>query len=435
MNLLHANDQHGRYPDSWYAATATDLAPFPPLQGAQNADVCVIGAGFTGLSAALHLAQAGYDVAVIEAHRVGWGASGRNGGQVGSGQRADQRTLESMVGKSDARLLWDISEDAKALVKSLIDTHNIPAAWKPGIAHVTHRAKEVPDYHEEAEFMASNYGYDQIEPLDRAATRALVGSDKFEGGSIDRGGAHIHPLNYAIGLAKAAADAGAHIYEMSEVTGLTKADPANVSTDKGTVTASHVLLACNGYLGALEDDVAARVMPINNFIATTEPLSDDAATDLIREDVAVCDAKFVLNYWRRSADNRLVFGGGETYGYRFPNDIRALVKKPLVEIYPQMADVKLDYAWGGTLAITVNRMPCFRRVTGNILSASGYSGHGVAMATMGGKLMSDVIRGQAEKFDAMARVPTHEFPGGRALRSPTLFAAMTFFALRDRLGI
>lgn len=435
MNLLYANDRHGEYPDSWYAATATPLAPFPKLQGDQRADVCIIGAGYTGLSAALHLAEAGFDVAVVEAHRIGWGASGRNGGQVGSGQRLEQEALEAVVGKSEARLLWDMSQDAKALVKGLIAHHDMPAAWRDGIANVTHKARDVPAYHAGAEHLSKVYGYDQITLLDKAGVLDLVGSEMFHGGTLDRGAGHIHPLNYAIGLAKAASNAGARIFEMSEVTELVKGDPVKLSTGQGTVTANHVLLACNGYLGALNEKVASKVMPINNFIVATEPLSEEVALGLLRQDVAVADAKFVVNYWRRSADNRLIFGGGESYGYRFPKDIRSVVAPHLQQIYPQMKGVRLAYAWGGTLAITLSRMPCFQRVTGNILNASGYSGHGVALASIGGKLMAEVIQGQAERFDAMARVPSYAFPGGRALRSPLLAAAMTFYALRDRLGL
>ncbi|WP_444543229.1 NAD(P)/FAD-dependent oxidoreductase [Neptunicoccus cionae] len=435
MNLLHANDTAGTYPQSWYAATADTLPPFPTLEGDHSADVCVIGGGFTGLSAALHLAERGFRVTLLEAQRMGWGASGRNGGQVGSGQRRDQMELEKMVGRDDARHLWSLSQDAKALVKSLSETHGIDCAHKPGVAHVDWKAGDVADEHAYAEHLAKNYGYTKIKPLDRAAVCDLLGTDVYHGGTLDMGAAHIHPLNFALGLARAAQKAGVTLYEQSEVTGIQQGDPVTINTAKGKISASHLVIACNAYLGGLHEKTAARVMPINNFIVATEPLGQDGAEALIAQDVAIADSKFVVNYYRRSADHRLLFGGGETYSYRFPKDIRALVRKPMLEIYPQLKDVKLDYAWGGTLGITVNRMPYFGRIAPNILTASGYSGHGVALATLAGRITAAAIAGQAEDFDVMSRVPTIPFPGGRTLRYPSLVLAMSWYALRDRFGL
>lgn len=435
MNLLYANDKAGEYPNSWYAATATPLEPFPKLKGSQTADVCVIGGGFTGLSTALHLSERGYSVVLIEAHRVGWGASGRNGGQVGSGQRAEQDELEKTVGLGDAKHLWDLAEQAKALVKFLAEIHAIDCAHKPGVAHVDWHIKNVPHHHAYAEHLEKTYGYTQIQTLDRDQTCELLGTTAYHGGTLDWGAAHIHPLKFALGLARAAAAAGVRIFEHSEVTKLTEGDPTTAVTKHGKITAKHLVLACNGYLGGLNEPTAARVMPINNFIVATEPLGQDGAEALIKQDVAIADSKFVVNYYRRSADHRLLFGGGESYGYTFPHDIRALVSKPMLQVYPQLKDVKLDYAWGGTLAITVNRMPYFDRIRPNIFTASGYSGHGVALATLAGKITATAIAGQAEDFDVMSRMPTHRFPGGRAMRSPSLKLAMTWYALRDRLGL
>lgn len=433
MNLLFANDRPGEYPPSWYAATATPVAPFPKLRGEVRADVCVIGGGYTGLSAALHLAERGYDVVLLEAHRAGFGASGRNGGQVGSGQRLDQDDLERMVGLGDARRLWDMAEDAKALVRDLIARHAMPLAFHPGIAHACRNDREVAHAHSYAEKLRRDYGYDQLEPLDRAGIEALIGSRAFAGGEIDRGAGHVHPLNYALGLAQAAAAAGARLHENSLVTRVEHGAKPVVITAEGRVQASHVILAANGYLGDLEPKVAARVMPINNFIVATEPLGD-RARDILSEPVAVADTRFVVNYWRLSEDNRLLFGGGESYGYRFP-DIVKTVRKPMLQIYPQLADARIDYAWGGTLAITVNRMPCFVRVAPNVLSASGYSGHGVAMATLAGKVLAETVAGQAERFDLMANIPQPRFPGGAALRWPLLVLAMLWYSTRDRLGL
>ena len=433
MNLLHVNDRKGQYPASYYAATAAPLAAFAPLKGETRADVCIVGGGYTGLSSALHLAQKGYDVALLEAHRIGFGASGRNGGQLGSGQRQDQDWIERSVGVQTAHRLWDMAEEAKALVRSLITDHTMPVTYHPGLAHACWSDAEVRHAHAYGEKLQRDYGYDQLEPLDRAGIQVLVGSTAYKGGEIDHGAGHLHPLNYAIGLAMAAVAAGVRIYETSEVHHIKHGAKPVVQTGQGRVICDHVILAGNGYLGNLDRKIAARVMPINNFIVATEPLGD-RAKDILSQPIAVADTRFVVNYWRLSEDNRLLFGGGESYGYKFP-DIIKTVMKPLLQVYPQLKDVKIDYAWGGTLAITMNRMPCFARPAPNVLSASGYSGHGVAMATLAGKIMAEAVGAQAERFDLMAALPYMRFPGGAGLRWPLLVTAMIWYSMRDRLGI
>ena len=432
MNILTANDQLGSYPPSYYAATAKFLAPFETAAGAITCDVCVVGGGYAGLSAALHLAQAGYDVVLLEAHRVGFGASGRNGGQVGTGQRVDQQDLESMVGLNRARALWDIGLESVQLVRNLIADHKMDCGFTDGIIHADHRARLVPYSHAYADRLRETYGYEKIRALSREETRHLVGSPAYFGGTLDMGGGHTHPLRFALGLAQAAQDAGVRIFEKSTVTSVTD-KPCRVTTEKADISASHIVLCCNGYLGDLQPEVATRVMPINNYMVATKPLSTDMARELIRDNHAVADSKFVINYFRLSEGNRMLFGGTESYSYRFPSDIAAKVRKPMAQIYPQLAGVQIDYAWGGTLGITMNRMPHFARVAGNIISASGYSGHGVAMATLGGKLAALAIAGHAEKFDLMAEVPSQRFPGGTALRWPLLALGMLWFSLRDKL--
>ncbi|MEP1942761.1 MAG: FAD-binding oxidoreductase, partial [Sulfitobacter sp.] len=274
MNLLYANDKRGAYPSSWYAATAQPLQEFAPIKGAHKADVCVIGAGYTGLSAALHLAQAGRDVVLLDAQRVGFGASGRNGGQLSSGQRMEQHDLEALIGDPEAAKLWALAEDAKDLVKSLIADHDIACDLKPGVAWTGSNSNSVRDLHTYAEHLATKYNYAQIETLDHAALQSVCPSPDYHGGILDMGAAHLHPLNYALGLARAAAAAGVRIFERSAVHHINEGAPAIIRTDGGHVSADHVVLACNGYLGGLSRPVAARVMPINNFIAATEPLGD-----------------------------------------------------------------------------------------------------------------------------------------------------------------
>ncbi|MDP4031770.1 MAG: FAD-binding oxidoreductase [Pseudorhodobacter sp.] len=433
MNLLFANDRAGQHPASYYAATAAPMAEFAPLHGEVRADVCVVGGGYTGLSAALHLAERGFDVVLLEAHRVGFGASGRNGGQVGSGQRLDQGVLEKLAGIEQAHRLWDMAEESKALVRSLITDHAMPCTFHPGLAHACWTEAEVRATHAYGDKLRRDYGYDQLEPLGRAGIRALIGSTAYKGGEVDWGAGHVHPLNFAIGLAQAAARAGVRIFENTYVQHIDHGTKAVLHGGKGQVLADQVILACNGYLGGLAPKVSAKVMPINNFIVATEPLGARAA-EVLAKPVAVADSKFVVNYWRLSEDSRLLFGGGESYGYRFPDIIRT-VRKPMLKVYPQLADTRIDYAWGGTLAITMNRLPCFMRVRPNVLSASGYSGHGVALATLAGKVLAEAVAGQAERFDLLASLPQPRFPGGAAMRWPLLVLAMTWYSMRDRLGL
>lgn len=434
MNLLHLNDVAGQYPASYYAATAQQLPQFSRIQGQQSCDICVIGGGYTGLSTALHLAEAGYVVVLLEAQRLGFGASGRNGGQVGSGQRREQDELEGMLGLSHARQLWDIAEASKSLVADLITKHNISCDYKPGILHAELRAKNLSHTAKYVRKLQDEYAYDKIEFLDAKQVASALGTNAYCGGAMDWGAAHLHPLNFALGLACACERAGVRIFEQSEVARIDRGKRAVVHTKEGQISADFVALGTNGYLGNLEPQIANHVMPINNFIVATAPLREKLAREIIRDDVGVADSKFVVNYFRLSADKRLLFGGGESYGYKFPRDIVAKAQRPMLEIFQQLADVPIDYAWGGTLGITMNRMPDFRRLDKNIFSASGFSGHGVAMATLAGQIMAETIGGTAERFDIMQKVPSISFPGGAGMRSSLLALAMTWYSLRDRLS-
>nr|WP_010130340.1 FAD-binding oxidoreductase [Microbulbifer agarilyticus] len=420
--------------DSYYAASANPTPDYPRLQGDIEADVCIIGAGYTGLSSALHLAERGYKVVVLEAERIGWGASGRNGGHVGVGQRKGQEDLEKMLGLDKAKLLWDMGVEAVQLVDSLVTKHGIQCDLKRGIMHLAAKESHDDELKSEVELLNQRYGYDQIRYADRHEVGELVGSERFYGGQIDSGSLHLHPLNYALGLADAAAAAGVQFYEHSRVTRYHGGSPCVVSTSGGRVNAKNVVLACNGYLGNLEPRMAGRIMPINNFVLATEPLSDGLAQELIANDYALQDTLFVINYWKLSGDNRLVFGGGENYTSRFPQDIKAFVRKYMLEIYPQLEDTRIDYGWGGTLAITMNRMPSIGRLEPNVYYSQGYSGHGVPTATFAGKILSEVIAGTEERFDILSRIPTPRFPGGTLLRWPGLVAGMLYYSMMDKLG-
>ena len=433
MDILTINDRPGAYPDSYYRATAALPAPTDPARGEVRADVCVVGGGFTGLSAALHLRRAGFDVVLLEASRLGFGASGRNGGQVNTGQRVEQLALEKMVGLERARDLWQVGLDSVDLVRALAAQSGEDCQIVPGILHADHRARFADETRQYVDHLQGHYGYDQVSYLDRDAIRAEIGSETYHAGSLDMGSFHLHPLRYALALAKLAREAGVRIHENSRMLDYTPGSSVTVRTDEAVIRADHLLLGLNGYHNNVTSALARRVMPINNFIAVTEPLGAERARSLIANDYAVGDSRFVINYYRLSRDHRMIFGGGESYGYRFPRDLAAKVRAPMAEVFPQLRDTRIDYAWGGTLGITMSRLPHFERIEGNILSASGFSGHGVAMGSLAGKLMAEALAGQAGQFDMMAALPTAPFPGGPLLRNPLLVAAMLWYALRDRL--
>lgn len=420
--------------DSWYAATANRRTDHAPLRGAQRADVCIVGGGYTGLSSALHLRRRGYDVVLLEARKIGWGASGRNGGHVGTGQRADQSSLEKLVGMDHAQRLWDLGCEAVATVQDLIDTHLIDCELKHGNLEVAASRRDADGLREDVAHLQETYRHDAVRFVDRDELAAMTSARGFHGGALDSAALHLHPLNYCLGLERAATDLGARVHEQSRVTRYEEGDKLRVHCAEGHVDCDHLILACNGYLGKLEPRVAGQIMPINNYVLATEPLDEVTARRLIRDDTSVSDTRFVINYWKLSGDNRLLFGGGESYTSRFPDDIKAFVRPYMLRIYPELADARIDFGWGGTLAITLNRMPAFGRVSPRILYAHGYSGHGVPIATLAGKLLAEAVAGNAERFDVMASVPSPRFPGGTLLRWPGLVLGMLYYSLRDRLG-
>ena len=434
MNLLYLNDKIGEYPDSWYAATCNFGPECPQLNSSIKADVCVIGAGYTGLSAAVHLVKAGFNVVVLEAQRIGFGASGRNGGQLGSGQRRNQSDLIRMTDQETAKILWEFAEDSKDTVTSLIKEHKIECYLKEGIAQFGFNSKDTRELHYEADFVADRYNYQKIEKLDENQATDICPSPAYHGGVLDKGAFHLHPLRLALGLARAAQKGGAVIYENTEVLEVNEGSKNVVKTARGRVTCEHVVVACNGYIGKLSNTISKHVMPINNFIAATEPLGR-LEKKVLTQDIAVADTKFVINYFRKSHDGRLLFGGGENYGYKFPKNIRAKVRGPMLEIFPHLKNIKIEYVWGGTLAITMRRMPFFQKLGQTIYTASGYSGHGVGMAGLAGKLISQAIEGDSRGFDVFAKLPSLPFPGGQYCRYPLLVLAMSWYALRDRFGI
>ncbi len=417
----------------YYAASAHAAPERPALLGTVTADVCVIGAGYTGLSAALHLAKAGARVALLEARTIGFAASGRNGGQIHTGHRKDQTELEAWLGKHHARALWDLCEEAKATVRALVHEHAIDCALKDGLVIAAHNEKAVRALTEDTEHLASVYNYGLARMMDATETAQQLGTAIYPAARFDSGGGHLHALDYARGLAAAAEQAGAALYEHSRVTALDENSAGvNIRTRHGIVVAGRVLLAVDAFSGEIAPQLAKYIGHVESFIAATAPLGDAQYQATLPCDAAVADTRHVLDYYRKSADRRMLFAGRESY-WSIPSDIAGLVRPRMLHVYPALAGVPIEYAWSGTVGITRTRMPHFGRLSPRILFAHGYSGQGVALATLGGKLMAEAALGNSERFDVFARVPAEPFPGGELLRKPLVSAALMWFKLVDSL--
>jgi gamma-glutamylputrescine oxidase len=428
---LRASTAHA---PSYYLATLKERVATEPFAGPARTDVCVVGGGYTGLSTALHLARRGVDVILVEQSLIGWGASGRNGGQAHVGMRREQEWLEKYVGVTDAHRLWQFSLGARAHLDWLIETYRINCDLRLGYVHANHRERYTAETRRHVEHLRTQYAYEHIRFVERDELAQMIASRDYCSGSLDERAGHLHALNLALGLARAALSHGARLHEAVEVTGVDQSRGGGwrVTTNRGEIVADRVLLACNGYLRGLAPEVQRHVMPINNYIAVTEPLGAEGARALISNGAAVSDSRFVVNYFRITPDHRLLFGGGENYGYTFPRDIASFVRPHVLKIFPQLARVRYEYAWGGTLAITPTRMPWVREFRPGLINASGFSGLGVLIAPYTGKAIAEALCGDREAFELLGRVPVPAFPGGPWLRSPTLVAAMLFYAIRDR---
>ena len=422
------------YPLSYYAATTPTFFSGAALDQDVQADACIIGGGYTGLGAALRLAEAGRSVVLLESGPVGWGASGRNGGQVHLGWNKDQAWLARRLGQDSARALWTMARTARDHLDRLIALDPDRCDFRPGLIHADHKPGYVAQTHEHVAFMRAEYGHDGLTPLGLDDIRALVGSEAYFGGSLDAAGGHLHPLKLALAMARAARDAGAAIHPHSRATVLAQEGAGwRIATPGGTVRAGQVLVATGGYAQGLVPAVDAHVLPINNFIATTAPLGAERAAALVAGDYAVSDSRFVVYYFRVTPDHRLLFGGGERYSYALPGNIAAFVRPHLLRVFPQLADVPIDHAWGGTLSITPHRLPHAAQVAPGLWSLSGFSGLGVVLAPwLGGEIGAAMAGLPSPALDLARRLPTPRFPGGTWLRWPTMAAAMTFYALRDR---
>ncbi|MER9651596.1 FAD-binding oxidoreductase [Mesorhizobium sp. M0199] len=417
---------------SWYEDTAGPRPEYPALDGDRTCDVVIVGGGFTGLSAAAHLAKSGADVVLIETHRFGDGASGRNGGQLGTGQRAWAEELEAEYGFSCAKALFDLAEEAKAHLLDFAAVHQIEIDYMPGQMSVAHKKRYVDDYKAHAEIMASRFGYPHISFMDAAETAERLGSTHYFGGTRDTGTGHIHPLKLVIGTAKVAAQAGAKLFEQTPSTGITSGGgKVRVTTPKGTIIAGKCLIGVNAYGGTLEPVSASHIMPIGSFIGATVPLGADSK--VLPGGEAVDDSRFVVRYFRKSKDGRLLFGGREIYAVNDPKDIHIHIRRQIAEIYPALKDIEITHGWGGYVGITVPRKPFVREVMPNVISVGGYSGHGVMLANFFGKLYAETVAGNRDRLKLIEDLKIPPFPGGRRFRAPLLLLALNWYALRDRI--
>ncbi|MCD1643811.1 NAD(P)/FAD-dependent oxidoreductase [Aurantimonas coralicida] len=414
---------------SWYE-DSIERPTYPALDGSRKVDVLVVGGGFTGLSAALHLARTGVDVAVLEAHRFGDGASGRNGGQMGTGQRLWPMEIEAAYGFERSKALFDLAEEAKAHLTEFITANGIDADYREGQLSVVHKRRYLKDYRAQVEELTTRYAYPHVSFMDADETAGRLGSRRYFGGIRDTGTGHINPMKLVVGSARVAVEAGAQLFENSHVERLDRRDGRIVAvTAQGEVSAERVLIATNAYGGGLDPQVDAHVMPIGSFIGATEPLADPDA--VLPGGESCDDSRFVVRYFRKSGDGRLLFGGREAYTSA-TGDIGRHIRKQIAEVYPHLADVRLSHAWGGSVGITMERLPYVRSLAPGITTIGGFSGHGVMLANFAGRLYAERVNGNRDRladFEAL-RIPA--FPGGRRLRAPLLFLAMTWFSLRDR---
>ncbi|NAW35221.1 NAD(P)/FAD-dependent oxidoreductase [Halomonas alimentaria] len=425
---------HAAPPNSWYRdSIAVDLGACPPLEGEVRADVCVVGGGITGSSAALELAERGYSVVLLEAGEIGYGASGRSGGQILPGLGTDMATVEKALGRERARDIWQLSREAVRLTAERVERHAIPCDLQWGYLHAAVKPRHVRELAEHRERMARDYDYHDLEMLEGDALRERVVTDAYPAALHESAAGHLHPLNYTLGLARAAREAGVVIHEQSAAVAIERGQPASVRTAAGRVTADFVVLGTNAYQAGLVPEMGGRVMRAANYMIATAPLSEDQAAQVLPHNDALSDANFVLDYYRLSGDRRLIYGGEVSYDGREPKGIQARMDAKIARLFPVLEGISIDYRWGGDVAITLNRAPDFGRLGGNIYYAQGYSGHGMALAGLAGRLMAEAIAGQAERFDAFAAMPHRRFPGGALLRTPLLVLATTFYKLRDRL--
>jgi len=424
---------HKDYPASYYAATSNQTVPRPALADHRQVDVCVIGAGYTGLSTALFLLEKGFSVTVLEAVKVGFGASGRNGGQIVNSYSRDLDSIERSVSEPAAKLIGEMAFEGGRIIRDRVARYNIRCDLKDGGVFAAFNKKQM--HHLEAQkALWERYGYQHLELLDQHDIQQVVASDRYAGGMLDKQGGHIHPLNLALGEATAIESLGGIIYENSPAIRVERGEQPVVHTPAGSIRARFVVVAGNAYLGGLIPELAAKSMPCGTQVIATEPLDEELARSLLPQDYCVEDCNYLLDYYRLSADKRLIYGGGVVYGARDPADVTSIIRPKMLKTFPQLANVKVDYAWTGNFLLTLSRLPQVGRLGSNIYYSQGCSGHGVTYTHVAGKVIAEALSGQAERFDAFASLPHYPFPGGQRFQAPLSALGAMYYSLRDRIG-
>jgi gamma-glutamylputrescine oxidase len=419
---------------SWYWASLPNPPARSALTGQQHCDVGVVGGGLAGLSAALHLAERGYRVTLLEAERVGWGASGRSGAQALFGVAAGQDRLTRLIGATAARRIWDMSLEALDLMRERIAQHHIDCDFHSGQMHVAIKPRQVTELRDWQRELHEVYGYTSVSMLDNAATREHVASERYLAGMFDANSGHLHPLKYLRGLAAAAERAGCVLHEGSRVRRHARhSGQLQLITAQGELRCRHIVYAGNAWLGDTVPALARRIMPVGTYIVATEPLGESTARALLPHDTAVTDINWVLDYFRRSSDHRLLFGGRVSYSGLDPFNTAEATRHRMINVFPQLQNARIDFTWGGYVDITMNRAPDFGRLEPDVYYLQGFSGHGMALTGLAGKLVAEAVAGTAERFDVFARIPHREFPGGALLRRPALVLAMLYYRLKDLL--
>ena len=416
---------------SYYAATVNQQLDLQPLKGAQSTDICVVGGGFTGISTALHLVEKGYKVAVVEANKVGWGASGRNGGQMIGGISGEDR-LAKPLGEEGERILWDMRWAGHQIIRDRVSTYNIDCDLKSGYADVAIKPRHVRALEAEYDYLQKNNFPHEYSLLSKQETQDLLGTKAYMGALVNMGNGHLHPLNLCRGEAKAAMSLGATIYEQSPVLKIERGEKAKVITEHGSVTADSVVIAGNAY-HFIEPKLRGRLFPVNSFIVASEPLSDDLVSQINPRDLAICDPNYILTYFRLSADKRLLFGGRFTYFGSDPEVIKKNLTPRLLKIWPQLANTKFDFGWGGTIGVTANRVPQMGKLAPNIFYSQGYSGHGVNVTHLAGQIMAEAVGGTMERYDIFANIKPLTIPGQHIFRRQMVALGMLYYKLVDWL--
>ena len=435
INKKNTYEQHDNEKGSFYKNSTKPLNSNDYLENNLEVDVCVVGGGLTGISSALHLAKKGYSVVICESRLIGWGASGRNGGQLGNGMRKDQFAIEKKLGFDHANELWKLGLESVETALNLIKEYNINCNIQQGVMSAGCFEKDIEDFESEKNHLEKKYNYDDLKIVKNDSIKNEINSDMYFSGLINNGSYHINPLKFLLGLAHQLKSLNVKVFENTPVTKITdKKDFVTIHSNNKIIKSKKVVVGCNGYLDKLLGNVRNKFMSINNYVIATEPLGEKKARNIIKNNYAVCDTRFILDYYRFSEDWRLIFGAGETFSSIFMHDSKKFVMQRMIKVFPMLKHIKIDYSWGGTLAVTTNRLPHFGDLLNNkLVFAHGYSGHGLALSTLAGKLIAEKISGKAERFELFSKIKHISIPGVHLLRRPIYSSAIFYYKLKDTI--